>query len=576
MCKLFGAALTFRAGSRPIGQPSTTMPKVSARDAALGVLAATLVFVVLFWHLGAPTFWDPDEAHYAETTREMVITGDWWAAFYNEEPFFDKPILFHQLQAAAMRLFSDAEFAARIVPATAALGLVVVTVWFGAVAVSAEVAIVAGLMLAASPGVFALARYAILDSLFTLFTFGGAACLAVAALRDRPWLQWPGYLSLALGVLTKGPIALVLCGLTFLILIAASRDLRRRLLGLHWIAGLALVVALAAPWFIYMYVRFRQAFVDGYILDENLRLFASRRFGNQPGFWFYFRILAAGLLPWTGLLVGRLIDDVRAVVRGERLDGIETMLWAWTLTVVGFFTLSTFKLDHYVFPAAPALCLLCARAWSDVRTNQWARRNSASRIGLYLIGPILVAVGLGCGYFLIARLDLPRGAIMVPIALTLAGATLAALANVRGALPPKVPWLVMLAMITTYVGLILFVEPALERGKVVPDMARWVATRAQPADRIASFRLNRWTPAYRFYVGRHTTFLEGAAEAEAFFRAPQPFYCMMRRNAYDEFVAQGIHLQIVYEREGLSATSGRALWRAYTPLTRFVVVSKAR
>jgi 4-amino-4-deoxy-L-arabinose transferase-like glycosyltransferase len=252
------------------------------------------------------------------------------------------------------------------------------------------------------------------------------------------------------------------------------------------------------------------------------------------------------------------------------------MLWGWTLAVVGFFTLSTFKLDHYVFPAAPALCLLCARAWSDVRADQWAERNRASRTGLYSIGPILVAVGLGCGYFLIERLELPWGAVMVPIAVTLAGAGLAVLANVRGALPPKVPWLVMIAMLVTYMGLILYVLPALEKQKIVPDVAQWVATRAQPTDRIASFRLNRWIPAYRFYVGRHTTFLEGAAEAEAFFRDPQPFYCVMRRSAYDEFVAPGIPLTIRYEREGMSATSGRALWRTYTPLTRFVVVSAAR
>ena len=460
------------------------MPKVSAHDAALGVLAATLIFVVLFWRLGTPTFWDPDEAHYAETTREMIATSDWSAPYYNEQPFFDKPVLFHQLQGAAMRLFSDPEFGARLVPALAALGLVAITVWFGTVMVSGEVGMVAGLMLAACPGVFGLARYAILDTLFTMFMFGGAACLAVAALRDRPRLQWIGYVALALGVQTKGPIALVLCGLTMLILIACSPDLRRRLLGLHWAIGLVIIVAVASPWFIYMYLRFKQEFVNGYILDENVRLFAGSRFANQPGFWFYFRILAAALLPWTGLLIGRLVDDVRAVMRGERLDGVETMLWGWTLAVVGFFTLSTFKLDHYVFPAAPALCLLCARAWSDVRADQWATRNSASRAGLYLIGPILVAVGLGCGYFLIARLELPWGAVMVPIALTLAGAALAALANVRRALPPKVPWLVMIALLVTYAGLILFVLPALEQRKVVPDVAQWV--RRGRSRRIAS------------------------------------------------------------------------------------------
>ena len=407
--------------------------------------------------------------------------------------------------------------------------------------------------------------------------FGGAAFLAVAALRDRPRLQWPGYAAIAVGVLTKGPLALVLCGLTMLLLMACSADLRRRLLALRWALGLVMIAVVSAPWFLYMYLRFREGFVNGYILDENVRLFAASRFANQPGFSFYFQILAAALLPWTGLLVGRLIDDVRALRRGERLDGVETMLWGWTMAIVGFFTLSTFKLDHYVFPAAPALCLLCARAWADVRANQFDPRHRGSRLGLHLIGPFLVAIGLGCGYFLIARLALPWGAVLVPIALTLAGASLAALANVRRALPPRVPWLVMTALLVTYIGLIAFVMPALELRKVVPDLAQWVAARATPSDRLASFRLNRWSPAYRFYVGRHITFLEDPADAQAFFAAPQPFYCVMRRNAYDEFVAQGARLKIVYERDGVNATSGRMLWRTRTPpLVRFVVVTEAR
>jgi 4-amino-4-deoxy-L-arabinose transferase-like glycosyltransferase len=552
------------------------MPKFSAHDAAFALLATSLVVIVLFWRLGVPTFWDPDEAHYAETSREMIATSDWSAPFYNEQPFFDKPVLFHQLQGTAMRLAGDPEFGARIVPALAALGVIAITVWFGTVMVSRDVGLVAGLMLAACPGVFGLARYAILDTLFTMFMFGGAACLAVAALADRPRLQWVGYVAIALGVQVKGPIALVLCGVTMLLLIAVSADLRRRLLALHWALGLGVIAAVSAPWFLYMYVRFKDGFVNGYVLDENFRLFASSRFANQPGFWFYFRILAAALLPWTGLLVGRLIDDVRAVMRGERVDAVEAMLWGWTAAVVGFFTFSTFKLDHYVFPAAPALCLLTARAWVDVRANQMHPRNRASRLGLYSIGPFLVAVGVGCGYFLMARLELPWGAALVPVMLTLCGVLLTVLANVRRALPPKIPWLVMVAMMATYIGLILYVLPALEQRKVVPGMAAWVAERAEPGDRIASFRLNRWTPTYRFYVGRHTTFLEGVDEAEAFFKDPRQFYCLMRKSAYDEFVARGVPLRILYEREGMGATSGRALWRTYTPLVRFVVVSRAR
>src|SRR5437763_2160779 len=155
------------------------MRKHSLHDAGLGALGVVLVFVVLFWRLGDATFWDPDEAHYAETSREMIATGDWWAPYYNEQPFFDKPVLFHQLQAASMLVFGQNELGARMLTALAALGLIGITVWFGRCAASRDVGVVAGLLLAVSPGMFGLARYAILDTLFTMFLFGGAALLAV-------------------------------------------------------------------------------------------------------------------------------------------------------------------------------------------------------------------------------------------------------------------------------------------------------------------------------------------------------------------------------------------------------------
>jgi 4-amino-4-deoxy-L-arabinose transferase-like glycosyltransferase len=550
-------------------------PKIIGHDLALLILASVLLFIVLFWRLGVPTFWDPDEAHYAETTREMIATGDWWAPYYNDVPFFDKPVLFHQLQGASMLVFGQNELGARMLPAVAALMLVLITAWFGAKMISADVGIVAGLMLAASPGVFGLARYAILDTLFTMFLFGGAALLAMAAVRERPRLQWPGYVSIALAVLTKGPIALVLCGLALLLAVAFSADLRKRLLGLHWIGGLAIVLVMSAPWFVYMYSRFREDFVNGYFLDENVRLFASSRFGNQPRFWFYFQILALGLLPWTGLVVGRAVDDVRARLDGERLDGVEVLLWSWTIAIVGFFTLSTFKLDHYVFPAAPALCLLCARAWSDVREDARRARHAVSRAGAWIAGPLLVILGVAVAYFLVVRLNLPPLAMIIPVALILAGTAMIGSLAIRRRLP-QIPWLVTVALMITYVGLVHFVMPAIERQKVVDDVAAWVAGEAGPDAVIASYRLNRWNPSFRFHVGRHVEFLEDPHEAEAFFASSEPYFCVMRREALDEFVARGVKLDVRLERRGMWATSGRVLWRNQIPTARFVVVTKPR
>src|SRR5262249_47286411 len=129
--------------------------------------------------------------------------------------------------------FGPTEFSARLVPALAALGLVVLTFWFGATVGPRDHGTIAALLLLASPGVFGLVHYAILDTLFTLFLFSGASLVAVAALQDRPRLQWPGYVAIAMAVMVKGPLAIILCGLAFVLAVAWSRDLRQRLLGLR-------------------------------------------------------------------------------------------------------------------------------------------------------------------------------------------------------------------------------------------------------------------------------------------------------------------------------------------------------
>jgi 4-amino-4-deoxy-L-arabinose transferase-like glycosyltransferase len=573
-------------GREPAGRGSSTVPASPAagqwrrdrvRLAASLAASAVVLFVVLFWRLGAPSFWDPDEAHYAETTRELIETGDWLAPYYNDRPFFDKPILFHWLQAMAMRVAGASELGARLVPALAALALIGLTAWLGITLVSVEAGIVAALLLATNPAVFALARYAILDTVFTALLFGGVSLVSVSALQRRPRLQWPGYLLIALAVFTKGPIALVLCALAFGLTILCSAEARRRLFELRLVSGTVLVIVLTAPWFVYMWLRFRDAFVAGYLLDENIRLFAVDRFTptESNSAWFYFRVLAAGLLPWTALVVGRLSDDVRAAARRDRSsDVVDALLWSWTFAIVGFFTMSKFKLDHYVFPAAPTLCLICARAWIALRQRPLDPRNAGARIGLFLVGPLMVVTALAGGYLLIVRLELPQTALLVPVAMGVAGFAMTISLAKRGARPPSVPWVVVAAMTITYSGVLFWVLPALEQQKVVPDVARWVAARASGTDRVASYRLNRWNTAFRFYVGRHVAMIDAPEEARALFNQDEPFYCTMLGAAYDAFVAEGVPLRIVYEREGMWTTSGRALWRSKLPPTRFVVVTR--
>jgi hypothetical protein len=140
----------------------------------------------------------------------------------------------------------------------------------------------------------------------------------------------------------------------------------------------------------------------------------------------------------------------------------------------------------------------------------------------------------------------------------------------------QAPWIVAGAMLVTYGVVVAVAVPAIEQQKVVADVARLVAARAGAEDRIASYRLNRWNPSFRFYVDRPTTFLDEPGAAAAFFASTPGFHAVMLRQGYDELVARGAPLKIVAERDGLWMTTGRVLWRTFTPDARFVVVTRAR
>ncbi len=460
------------------------------------------------------------------------------------------------------------ELAARSVPALSALALIGAVAWFGRRLFNRDAGRIGALMFAVLPATFALSSYAILDMTFTLFLFGGAAMVTVAAVNDRPRLQYPGYVLLAAAVLTKGPLALVLAGLAFLLSLALAPDARAPLLRLRWGVGLLIVIALSSPWFIYMWRRFGGDFVDGYLLKENLLLYARPLYGGQPSYLFYPQVMATGLLPWTPLLAGRLVD----AFRGFRITTAERLLWAWAIAVIGFFSFSSFKLDHYVFPAAPALCLLCARAWDEARRAE--RPLAGTLAGIVAIPALLLVAGVVMiGGLDRVPLDLPAAARLLPIALIAAALTMIGQVA-RGWRPSRVPFAPVAGLLAAYAVVIVIGLPAFEQLKPTRRLAHIIATTARPDDHVAMFRLNRWKSSWRFYVGRHSEVLETPAEMRRFFAGPGRHYCAMLRSDYDRLATDGMRLRIIHEESGLFTTTGRALSSgARAPRERFMVVT---
>ena len=184
------------------------------RQILLFSIAYLLVFIPF---LGNVHLFDWDEINFAEAAREMVITGDWLNVQINFEPFWEKPPFFIWIQAISMSIFGINEFAARI--PNVFIGLVtLLTIYFSVRPRYGENASIYSILLYV--GSFTPHFYfktGIIDPLFNLFIFISVINL-VSGIETKGLTSyfWAG-LSLGFAVLTKGPVSILLVGLTGLV-----------------------------------------------------------------------------------------------------------------------------------------------------------------------------------------------------------------------------------------------------------------------------------------------------------------------------------------------------------------------
>ncbi|MBW8869026.1 MAG: glycosyltransferase family 39 protein, partial [Acidobacteria bacterium] len=287
-------------------------------------------------------------------------------------PLIDKPALFHWIQAGSMALFGENELAARLPTALAAVVLIATTFWLGKRLFGAPTAERAALILTLTPLTFALAHFGYFDMIFTAFLFGSIALLIVAAMENRRAVQIPAFVLLSLAAQIKGPFVFIVVPAAALVA-CLSKPTRAYVRRIAWIPGLIGAGVLALPWFVLMWRHFGDAFIRDYVLYNNLQLFAAPLYRQSFHPFFYLRSGAASLFPWSLLLVCAAYGAVRARLRGEAMSPKRVVLWAWTATVLVFFSASRFKLDHYIFPIVPAASLLVADLWQRHASSKWSR-----------------------------------------------------------------------------------------------------------------------------------------------------------------------------------------------------------
>jgi len=548
--------------------PSTALaPRVTWRRASLDWFRhahwIAICWIVVFWRLGYASLLDPDEAHYAEMTREMLHSSSWLVPLLNGQPFIDKPVLFHWLQGASVALLGETEFAARVPSAVAAIALFATTRWAGTALLGAEVGEWGAIMFATVPATFALASIALFDMVFAAFLFGGIACLLVAAKEGGQRLELFGYGLLTLAVMTKGPVALVLVALFFLAASVSGADTRQRLRSLHWKSGLCLVVLAASPWFIWMSGRFGDAFVKGYLLAGNLWYFTQPAvFSNRAiSHTFYARVFASAFFPWSAVVIGRAIDLLRSVRRGLHLEPEEKLLWVWTLMVIGFFSAARFKLDHYIFPAAPSCCLLAAHAWRRAAMDEDGR-SAATRLSIFVIAGVLIVGGaFSSVYIFQLNLNLPAAALALPVALALGGILLLAQSARIHWKAPATAFAPAAALLAAYLVVVSVGYPVLEHTRPSALIARRLRRLTSASAPTAVYRLERWRASLRYYIDRPLDNLENEQDVRTYLAQSQPVYLVLIRREFEALEKDGLPIHMLLQHPAVVGTTGTGLRR---------------
>lgn len=377
------------AQAHPIGQ--TLVPPTRAPRTGVILLVWLALFVVWFGTLDYRTLVRPDEGRYAEIPREMAVSGDWLTPRLNGIKYFEKPPLQYWATAAAYKAFGEHEWTARIWPALTGFLSVLLAWWtgrrlWGERAGNLSAAILSSMLL-----FIGMSHLITLDMGLSFFLQVAWTAFLFAQTADRKKSAWWARLmwaAIAFAVLSKGLVALVLCGGTLVAYTVLNRDLSpwKRLAPF---SGLAIFLLIAAPWFIAVSI-VNPEFPRFFFIHEHFERYLTTVHRRYKPNWYFIPVYLLGALPWTFMLLHAL----GKAWRREAGAGFQNsrLLAIWVVLTFAFFSVSDSKLPPYIVPILPAMALLGGRYLPELSRRAVLRHVGAMCIVLPLLMGLVMYV----------------------------------------------------------------------------------------------------------------------------------------------------------------------------------------
>lgn len=309
----------------------------------LVILLGVLFFLPFLGHIH---LFDWDEINFAESAREMLVSGNYSRVQIDFQPFWEKPPLFFWMQATAMHIFGVNEFAARL--PNALIGILTLLTFFliGRKHYDQKFGIVWALLYFGSFLPHLYFKSGIIDPVFNYFIFLGLYFLIRTIYQEDPKKSKNAIIAgifTGLAVLTKGPVGLLLVMLTFLVFWVANRF--RKVSTLKNILLFALMVFLVScfwfgmetikhgPWFLVEFIQYQ------------IRLFSTPDAGHGEPWFYHFVVVFIGCFPMSVFAIRPLFKKAK----NEKAAELPLRKWMiylfWVVMIL--FTIVKTKIVHY-------------------------------------------------------------------------------------------------------------------------------------------------------------------------------------------------------------------------------------
>ena len=348
------------------------------------VAIAALLFIP---GLGAVHLFDWDEINFAEIAREMLVTGDWLQPRIDYLPFHEKPPLFIWFQAISMSVFGVNEFAARLPNAFCGILTLLVLFRIGTRLKNETFGALWTLAYIGSILPHLYFRSGIIDPWFNLFIFLGLDQFIqlVSAERKRGAKQASlSGLFLGLAVMTKGPVGVLVPGIT----IAIFWVLNKFRSIVHWrsiITVSVTVLATISIWAVVDYAKNGPEFMIGFFWRQ-VAMLTTEDAGHGGFFGYHFVVLLIGCFPASLFAIQEMIrpsyrtmatTNTESELHGRSIASYRKWMLILFWVVLILFSLVKTKIVHYsslcYFPLTYLAALQLERIWVERTSFGWSR-----------------------------------------------------------------------------------------------------------------------------------------------------------------------------------------------------------